>query len=125
MPTLPESVLQAWDKRKGPVVFSTVAADGAPNAIYASCVSLYDQEAVLIADNFFNKTRKNIDTGSVGSVLFITEEDKSYQIKGSIEYRSNGPIFEDMKKWNPAKLPGHGVAALKVESVYTGAEKIL
>jgi len=125
MPALPESVLQAWDKRKGPVVFTTVDDDGTPNAIYASCVSLYDRKAILIANNFFDKTKKNIDTGSVGSALFITEEDKSYQIKGRIEYHSDGPVFEDMKRWNPAKLPGHGVAVVKVESVYKGAEKIL
>ncbi len=30
-----------------------------------------------------------------------------------------------MKKWNPKKHPGHAAAALKVEEVYTGAEKLL
>ncbi len=29
------------------------------------------------------------------------------------------------KKWNPEKHPGHAAAALKVEEVYSGAEKLL
>jgi hypothetical protein len=29
-----------------------------------------------------------------------------------------------MKKWKPTKLPGHASAALKVEEVYSGSEKI-
>jgi len=29
-----------------------------------------------------------------------------------------------MKRWNPAKHPGHAAAALLVGSVYCGAEKI-
>ena len=30
-----------------------------------------------------------------------------------------------MEKWNPEKHPGHAAAALKVEEIYKGAEKIL
>jgi hypothetical protein len=36
-----------------------------------------------------------------------------------------GAIFEDMKKWNPEKHPGHAAAALKVEEVYKGAERLI
>jgi len=125
MPALPDSVKQAWEDRKGPVVFSTVSFSGQPNAIYASCVSRFDEDTIIVADNYFDKTKKNIDSGSPGSVLFLTNEDKSFQIKGRIEYHSEGPLFENMKSWNPERLPGHRAAALKVEEVYKGAEKIL
>ena len=57
--------------------------------------------------------------------FFITKKGKSYQIKGSIEYHKEGSVFEDMKKWNPKQHPGHAAAALKVEEVYMGAEKLL
>jgi uncharacterized protein len=30
-----------------------------------------------------------------------------------------------MKKWNPEKHPGRAAAALKVEEVYSGSEKLL
>ena len=29
-----------------------------------------------------------------------------------------------MKKWNPKEHPGHAAAALKVEEVYKGGEKL-
>lgn len=125
MAILPEDVGTAWEKRKGAIVLTTVDKDGVPNSIYATCVSKYDEETIVVADNYFDKTQKNILAGSKGSVLFITDEGASFQIKGRIEYLKDGPVFEDMKKWNPTKHPGHAAAALKVEEVYSGAKKLL
>lgn len=125
MTVLPEKVSKAWEDREGPIILSTVNGDGIPNAIYATCVSKFNEDTIVVANNYFSKTLKNILAGSKGSILFITKEGKSYQIKGSIEYHKEGDIFEDMKKWNPKKHPGHAAAALKVEEVYTGAEKLL
>lgn len=124
MALLPENVSKAWDKRKGPVVFATVNESGIPNSIYATCVKKFDENTIVIADNYFDKTRKNIFGGTKGSVLFITEENESFQLKGSIEYHKEGPIFDDMKKWNPKQHPGHAAAVLKVEEIYSGAKKI-
>ncbi len=125
MMVLPEIVSKAWDEKEGPVIFSTVDEDGMPNAIYVTCVARYGEEMLVVADNFFDKTRKNIFSGSKGSMLFITSEGKSYQVKGSIEYHQTGAVFEDMKKWNPARHPGHAAVAIKIEEVYSGAEKLL
>ncbi len=125
MSKLPEDVSKAWDRRKGPIVLATVDNNGLPNAIYATCVSKFDEGKIVIADNYFDKTRKNILAGSKGSVLFITDENKSFQIKGAIEYHKEGIIFEDMKKWNPTKHPGHAATVLNVEEVYSGSQKLL
>jgi len=125
MPALPEAVSQAWENREGPIVLTTVDAEGNPNAIYATCVSKYREDTLVVADNFFNKTKANVLAGCKATLLFITKEGKSYQIKGEIEYHTEGAIFEDMKQWNPAKLPGHAAAALKVEQVFCGAEKLI
>jgi hypothetical protein len=125
MAALPKPVAQAWEQHNGPVVLTTMDPDGTPNAIYATCVSMFDDETIVVADNFFDKTRKNILAGSRGSLLFITADNKAFQIKGTIEYHKSGAIFEDMKSWNPAKHPGHAAAALKVEEVYSGAKKLL
>ncbi len=125
MPLLSDDVRAAWEEREGPVVFTTVDPSGCPNAIYATCVSRYDDETIVVANNYFNKTLQNIQHGSRGSILFITREGKSFQIKGKIEYHTDGPVFDDMKKWNPEKHPGHAAAVLKVEQVFSGAEQLL
>jgi len=125
MPALPEAVIKAWENREGPIVLTTVDAECNPNAIYATCVSKFNEDTLVVADNFFNKTKTNILAGSKAALLFITKEGKSYQIKGKIEYHTEGAVFDDMKQWNPAKLPGHAAAALKVEHVFSGAEKLV
>jgi len=123
MTTLPDTFKQAWEERDGPIVFATIDSLGVPNAIYASCVRVYDDEHLIVADNFFSKTRANIDGGSKGAILFITKGGTSYQVKGSIEYDAVGAYYQDMKAWN-GERPGHAAAVLCVEEVYSGAQKL-
>ncbi|MCD4722168.1 MAG: pyridoxamine 5'-phosphate oxidase family protein [Desulfobacula sp.] len=125
MPALPETVLKAWKDHQGPIILTTVDEDGLPNAIYATCVSLYSNDTVVVANNYFDKTKNNILNGSKGSFLFITSENKSYQLKGYFDYLTSGEIYDDMKQWNPEKHPGHAAVALRIEAAYSGAEKLL
>ncbi len=125
MAKIPENVKKEWENRAGSAVLSTTDPDGTPNSIYAKCVGLYEDERIVVANNYFDKTMRNIEAGSRASILFITDENKSYQIKGSVEYYTEGPIFDFMKSWNPEKHPGHGAAAVNIESVWCGAEKLL
>ena len=122
--SLPETVRQAWENREGPIIFTTVDKTGQPNAIYATCVKMTASDTVVVADNFFNKTRANILSSPQGSVLFITTEGKSFQLKGNIVYHKKGSVYDEMKQWNPEKLPGNAAAELIVESVYSGAEQL-
>lgn len=125
MKRLPEEVSKAWEKREGPAIFTTVNKEGLPNSIYVTCISKYDDKTIIVADNYFDKTRRNIFSKSPGAILFITGDKKSYQIKGSIKYHTEGRLFDDMKEWNPEKHPGHAAAALEIEEVYSGAKKLL
>jgi len=121
---IPETVKEAWGRKEGAVVLATVDLAGRPNIIYVTCVSLYGDDRLVVADNYFDKTRKNIKAGSKGAALFITNDKKAYQLKGSLEYHSAGPVFDDMKKWNPPTHPGHGAVALVVEEVYSGSKRL-
>ena len=125
MAALPEKITKAWEDRDGPFILSTVNEDGTPNTVYVSCVSIFSEDTIVIANNKFSKTLENILSGSKGSILFITKEGKSYQIKGRFEYHKEGRIFDDMKQWNPKQDLGFGAAALKVEEAYSGAEQLL
>ena len=122
---IPENVMKAWENRDGAIIFTTINEQGMPNAIYATCVSKFNDNTFVVADNYFDKTRKNILSNSPGSILFITKEGNSYQLKGTITYHKEGEIFEDMKQWNPSKHPGHAAAALNVTEVYSGANKLV
>ncbi len=125
MKNLTEELINAWDNRNGPVIFSTVDKKGMPNAIYATCVKLYEQNRIVIADNYFSKTRNNIASGTKGSILFITGDRKAYQIKGLIKYYKEGEIFDDMKNWLDPRFPGHAATVLHIEEVYSGSERLL
>lgn len=120
-----EELNKAWENREEAVVLTTTDKEGIPNAIYATCVRKRSDDTLVVADNYFNKTRANILAGSKGSLLFITKEGKSFQLKGTIEYHTAGPIFEEMKKWNSQRLPGNAAAILNVEHVFSGAEKLI
>jgi predicted pyridoxine 5'-phosphate oxidase superfamily flavin-nucleotide-binding protein len=119
-----KTIRNEWENRNGAVIFSTVSRDGIPNSIYATCVSMYRDNKILIANNYFEKTMKNILSGSKGSILFMTKEHKAFQVKGSIKYYTSGQEFDDMKTWNPPEHPGHGVMVLTIEEIYSGAEKL-
>lgn len=123
---IPGTVREAWENREGPVVLATVDSDGVPNIIYATCVNVFGDDRLVVADNYFDKTRRNLQGGAkVGAILFLDKSGKAYQAKGTLEYHTSGDLFDHMKTWNPEKHPGHAVAALRVEEVYSGAEKIL
>ena len=122
--TVPQIVSEAWENKQAAVVFTTVNIDGTPNSIYVTCVARYGDNKILVANNFFSKTIENIKSGSKGSILFITTEDKSFQLKGSLSYYEEAELFDNMKSWNPTRLPGHGVVALEIDEIFTGAEQL-
>ena len=124
MASLPASVREVWEDRDGPVIMATVSPAGIPNIIYVGCVGAFGEDRLVVADNYFDKTRKNLLDGGKGALLFMSKEGKAYQVKGTFEYHTDGEVFDHMKTWNSPKHPGHAAAALRIEEVYSGAEKL-
>ncbi|MHC5035351.1 MAG: pyridoxamine 5'-phosphate oxidase family protein [Planctomycetota bacterium] len=125
MPPLPEAVSEAWDERQGPAVFTTVDKNGMPNSVYVGNLSKLTEEKLIIADNYFHKTRANVLDGSRGALLFITTKGEAYQIKGGLERHTSGEIYDDMKQWLDPRHPGVAAVVLNVEEVYRGANRLL
>ena len=125
MSALPQAFLDAWEQREARMIFTTVSPTGEPNSVWVLCVNKLDDHRILIANNFFNKTLENILAGSPGSLLMIAPERESYQVKGSLDYHTDGPIYSDMKAWLDPKFAGVGAVILNIESIYYGAEKIV
>jgi predicted pyridoxine 5'-phosphate oxidase superfamily flavin-nucleotide-binding protein len=125
MKALPETVLDAWDNRQPIIVLSTVSKDGVPNSIYVGSVGRYDDSTFFIANKCFNKTMQNILDGNKASILFLTYELKSFQLKGTIELQESGPIYEEMRKLDSGQYQSQYAAVLHVEEAYSGAEKLI
>lgn len=119
---IPEEVEQGWQKREGAVIFTTVSSSGVPNSIYVLSIQLDNNGLFVIADNYFDKTKQNIEEHSEASLLFLTEEGSSYQIKGSIAYYTSGPYFEYMKSWNPSRFEGRAAVVLTPKQIFSGSK---
>ncbi len=124
MSSMSETVRTAWKAREGPIVLATVDDAGNPNIIYATCVAALGEDKIVIADNYFDKTRKNLLRGCKGAVLFMTKKGAAYQLKGTLSYHKDGEYFDFMRTWNPPKHPGNAAAVLTVKEAYAGAEKL-
>ncbi len=124
MSTLPQAFLDAWNNKEPRMILTTVSPKGEPNSVWVLCVKMLDERRILIANNFFHKTLNNIKSQSRGALLMIAPEREAYQIKGSLEYHTEGEIYQDMKAWLDPKFAGIGAVVLNIESIYYGAEKV-
>jgi len=123
MARLPDVVKKAVAKQNTFPV-ATCNQEGIPNVIYIKYLKVIDDETVLIADNYLSKTRDNIlSNGKIAFVVLDKEKD-SFQIKGTAERLTEGDMFDEVQKWVPDKLPRVAAVIMRVESVYSGAERL-
>jgi len=121
MVKMPPEVKEVLQKQK-PTPIATAAKDGTPNVVFIGFLKVLDEENIMIGDNFFNKTAKNLEENPRISILcYDAESKRSYQIKGTVKVHKSGPRFEEMRKWvhgaNP-KMPAKSCVMVKVEGVY-------
>ena len=125
MGTLTPEALEAWENRERRTVLTTVDANGAPDTVWILCVERYGDEGVVIANNSMSKTLANIENGCAGSLLYIAPERESYQVKGRIENHTEGPVFDDMKRWLDPKYPGRSAILLRSDEVWYGSKRVV
>jgi predicted pyridoxine 5'-phosphate oxidase superfamily flavin-nucleotide-binding protein len=102
---------------------ATSSQEGIPNVVYIKYLKVIDDQTILIADNYLNKTRDNILSN--GKIVFAVRDDKkgSYQIKGASERLTEGTMFDEVQKWVSDELPRAAIV-MTVEEIYNGAERI-
>ncbi len=110
-------------------ILSTSTKEGVSNIIYLKFLKVYDSNQILIANNKFFKTEKNlIENPRISFVVLDKENRKAYQIKGTIEIHKDDKIYEDTVEWVKTEKPNMDAPKsgiiLKVEEIYSGAEKI-
>ena len=103
---------------------ATSNQDGIPNVVYIKYLKVIDDQTVLIADNYLNKTRNNILNNGKITFVVLDDDKGSYQIKGTAERLTKGDMFDEVQKWVLDKLPGTAAVVMNVEEIYNGAKKI-
>lgn len=103
--------------------FATASKNGEPNVIpIGMCKLQEDGETIWITDNYFSKTRKNLNENPRGSLYIWGGEVKGcYQIKGDIEIKTEGADYEKMYKMVKSigeKYPAKALAIFKITEVY-------
>ena len=103
---------------------ATSNQDRTPNVVYITYLKIIDDQTVLIADNYLNKTRDNILGNGKISFAVLDDDKGSFQIKGTAERLTEGAMFDEVQKWVPEKLPRVAAVIMRVDDIYNGAERI-
>jgi len=122
LPEEAKSLLETAAKNSQ-VTVATSSKDCTPNAVPVEWAKLYDDEHILVADNFFQKTRRNIDENPKVSITFWSSKPKDgYQVKGTSRIFTSGKEYEEAVNWVKSQYPKLKTKAallVKVEEIYS------
>jgi len=102
---------------------ATANSQGVPNVIFVAIWKFIDDETILIVDNFFKKTRKNLkEKPMVAIVGFDEKTNRSYQVKGSVEITTSGDRFDEASEMAESKkLHAKAAVIVHIEEIYNAA----
>jgi len=83
-----------------PAVIATASADGVPNVTHLSRVHLLDDERVVLSNQFFSKTTRNLAENPTACVVVIDPHTyNSYKMLLRYERTERrGPVFEHLRR---------------------------
>ena len=106
------------------IVLATATKDGVPNVVPVNAKKIIDDETILISDQFFNKTLKNLKENPQVAIT-IWDKLEGYQLKGTVTIETSGKRFEETAKWidemaKKLNLPikSKGAVILKLTEIY-------
>jgi predicted pyridoxine 5'-phosphate oxidase superfamily flavin-nucleotide-binding protein len=119
MVKMPPEIKDVVSKQK-PLPIATADKSGKPNVVFVTMWKIIDDETLLFVDNFFNKTRKNLEANpNMAIVAYDSESKKSYQIKGTVDIETRGDRFTNAKEMaDSKKLPGRAAVVFHVKEIY-------
>lgn len=102
------------------VFLATASKEGTPNVVPIGAFKLLDDETLLISDQFFNKTLKNMKENPKIAISYWGEKG-GFQIKGAVTLHTDDEVFTQdvlwMKDLRPSLAPKSAVI-MKVTEVY-------
>lgn len=121
MVSIPKYVQDFFTGKMGWV--GTATRGGVPNVTPKGSVKVLDDQHLVFADLFSLKTRQNLEQNhNVAVTVIDSATHKGYQVKGTAELLSSGPLYEQMvaelKQASATLPPPKYVVKISVESVY-------
>ncbi len=77
---------------------STATKDGVPNVVPVGMVKFLDDETLLISDQYFDKTLKNLKENPKIALTWWGEKD-GFQLKADITIHTDDEIFRKNVEW--------------------------
>ncbi len=108
-----EFILQAPNK-----ALATFGPQGI-NVVPVSTIRIVEDK-ILLVNYFMNKTIENIKNNPDISLVCWSGLD-GYQIKGEIEYKTSGELFDELTAWAIEKFPErevHGILLVTPQHIY-------
>ncbi len=119
---IPNKVKRLFNKQ-ALVAFGTADKRGNPNVVPIFWKKVLDKKRILLIDNFMRMSKKNLLKNSKVCLGFWdAETEESYKIKGKAIYHTEGPIYEQGRKFIQSKRPEiipKGVVEIKPRAIYT------
>ena len=102
---------------------ATSTKDGVPNVTPKGSLQVLDDQHVIFADLFSLKTRSNLAENPKVAVTVVDQATfTGYQLKGTAEMISSGPLYEEVSAQVKARMPQLPAPAyvvkIAVEAVY-------
>ena len=102
---------------------ATASKDGMPNIAIKGSLRVLDDEHLLFADLFSNKTRANMEENpKVAVMVYDPESRKAYCLKGQVELIAGGSLYDETVegiKMKFAQFPkAKYVVKISVESIF-------
>jgi len=103
-------------------VLATVDEKGTINLAPKGTLSAINDETIVFADIFGDKTNKNLDANNKVSAVSFKLPPSGYQVKGTFQgYQTSGPLFDQFAKTvkEKMKLNVKAVGTISVEEVFS------
>jgi uncharacterized protein len=118
---IPQDIQKVMNEDKA-FAFATANKNGIPNINMIGIKKIEDDETVLLANNYFDKTLANLKENSEAALLTSKAEEKLwYQLKGTCQYLNEGPKYEEFRNWVKSQnetLPAKGLVIFKVKQIF-------
>lgn len=106
-------------------VLGTADPKGVPNVVPVGAIKILDDRTILVSDQFFRKTLKNLKQNPRVALSFWDERE-GYQIKGRARIHTSGKIYEDTAEWVRRRgekmgvsLKSKGAVVIRITAIYS------